>query len=668
MIGLHTHRPAVPPPVAAPSDLDIYRVTDRSSVTVLAPLPPAPASPSQRTDTFAQPPGRPTAAAPSPELVAHARLERLRAAGWLEVRRLGQGGMGELFVGYDPGLQRSVVAKFIRSAALSESARKRFRTEAAALARLNHPNVARLFAYVEAADPYLVVEFADGGNLSDLVKAAPLSAREAAALLEATARGVAAAHAAAVIHRDLKPSNILLDRNGPTVVPKVADFGLAKDADAVESLTHTGAVLGTPEYMSPEQAANQNSGCDGRSDVWGLAATLYAAVTGEPPYTRETAVSQVLVKPLRPPEQVTPGLPENLAAVIKKGLEKHPNDRYQTAAEFADDLRRFLGGRPVRACRRAWPVRAWRRIQRLPRGATAAALLVGVALGSLGMILAGDPRPVTARDLRPQREPPDALAELQAEAAKGPVKVVPEAGLPKWHEWKVGRAEVGPTGATDGSAYAQPIGRGVLELYRPTTDRYRVSWEIRQSVPNPNAQGGGSSVGVFLGHQSRSRADGALLQAFLAVEFQDFDVFGKKPPAAFDVAVTGYYFPQRPGRVSHQSIHQQQTNPVRLPAGARLEGVWRRITAEVTPERVRFWVQMDTGAADVGQLLFDRKGSDLNDDAVELRQAFAALNSPNQLPDLMPTQFGFGGGLGVLAYSSGVSFRNVVVTPLPDNK
>jgi len=345
---------------------------------------------------------------PSPP-VTSARAAKLASAhGFIDVIRMPTaGGMGELYRAYDPATARAVVIKFVRLDTRSIPNLGRFLTEARSLARVQRENVARLFSFVEGGDPYFIMEDVAGGSLTDLLEAGPLTGPDAARLIAAAARGVTAAHREGVIHRDLKPGNILLSVKSVEATPKVADFGIAKDLDAVEPQTNTYALIGTPGYMSPEQADWRASECDARSDVWGLAATLYCCVTGSPPFDRHLRPEAILKQPLIPAIVRRPDLSPELNAVICKGLEKEPSDRYQTADAIADDLGRFLAGLPVLARPRAWPLRLWRRAQRIPKVAAVSILVALFAIVALGAMMIAD------------RKRPEPTAEQKVEKLMG---------------------------------------------------------------------------------------------------------------------------------------------------------------------------------------------------------------------------------------------------------
>jgi WD40 repeat protein len=259
--------------------------------------------------------------------------------------------------------------------------RARLLAEADAIARLRHPNIVQVYE-VGSHDgvPFLSLEYMEGGDLAALLAAAPLPPARAAALLEVLARAVHAAHAAGVIHRDLKPANVLLTADG---TPKVADFGLARH-DRPE-LTATGAVMGTPSYMAPEQAAGQNRAVGPAADVYALGAILYECLTGRPPFRGdsdlETLQQTASAEPV-PPRRLRATVPRDLDTVCLKCLEKEPARRYATALELAEDVARFRRGEPVRARPLGRVGRGWRWCRRNP-------VLALLTLALLAVMVAG---------------------------------------------------------------------------------------------------------------------------------------------------------------------------------------------------------------------------------------------------------------------------------------
>jgi hypothetical protein len=264
---------------------------------------------------------------------------------------LGRGGMGLVFKAWQKSLKRHVALKIVVSGAhAGAEERARFRTEAEAVARLHDPGIVQIYEVGEQAGcPYLALEFVGGGSLAQRLDGAPVPPRRSAQLVLDLARAVQHAHEQGIVHRDLKPANILLTEAGAA---KIADFGLAKLLDAEQGHTHTGAVLGSPSYMAPEQAAGQARAVGPATDVYALGAILYELLTGRPPFLGASVLEtldQVRTHDPAPPQALQPTVPADLAAVCLKCLEKNPAERYPSAAALADDLDRFLRGDAVAA-------------------------------------------------------------------------------------------------------------------------------------------------------------------------------------------------------------------------------------------------------------------------------------------------------------------------------
>jgi hypothetical protein len=309
--------------------------------------------------------------------------------GFRILREVCRGGMGVVFYAVQSKLDRPVAIKMILAGRLAgPEERVRFLMEGGLLARLNHPNFVQVYEVgtVEAsagmAQPYLVLEYVDGGNLRAELAGKPRPARRAAEQVLVLARAIEAAHAQGVVHRDLKPANVLIAGDGTL---KISDFGLAKDIGTGEGLTPSGITLGTPEYMAPEQArADRTIGP--AVDIYALGAILYEMLTGRPPFTGNTPV-EIILKVLdqvpTSPSQLRPGLSRDLATICRKCLEKEPRARYARAADLADDLSRWLDGRPIRARPVGRVERAvkWARRHPLP-AALAALVLISFIAGS----------------------------------------------------------------------------------------------------------------------------------------------------------------------------------------------------------------------------------------------------------------------------------------------
>jgi beta-lactam-binding protein with PASTA domain/tRNA A-37 threonylcarbamoyl transferase component Bud32 len=265
-------------------------------------------------------------------------------------RQIARGGMAEVYLARDLLLDRPVALKMLfPELSVDRSFVERFRREAQAAANLSHPNIVSVFDWGEADSTYFIVmEYVDGRSLSNLLRTeGPLLADRAAGIGAEVAAALAFAHSHHVIHRDVKPGNVLLADNGQV---KVTDFGIARAANASESLTQTGAVMGTATYFSPEQA--QGMSVDGRSDIYSLGVVLYEMVTGRTPFSAENPIT-VAYKHVRetppPPREVNPSVPPEFEAVILQAMAKSPDDRYQTAEELRADLVRYQQGRPVLA-------------------------------------------------------------------------------------------------------------------------------------------------------------------------------------------------------------------------------------------------------------------------------------------------------------------------------
>jgi serine/threonine-protein kinase len=258
--------------------------------------------------------------------------------------------MGVVYQARQVSLNRVVALKMVLAGGhAGEQELARFRVEAEAVARLQHPNIVQVFEVGRAEGcPFFSLEFCPGGSLADRLGGTALPPEEAARLVRALAGAMHAAHRAGVVHRDLKPANVLLAADG---TPKISDFGLAKRLDDAAGRTQTGSVLGTPSYMAPEQAEGRKD-VGPAADIYALGAILYELLTGRPPFRAATpldTVFQVVADEPAPPRQRNPGVPRDLEAVCLKCLSKDPRRRYADAADLAADLGRFLDGEPVAA-------------------------------------------------------------------------------------------------------------------------------------------------------------------------------------------------------------------------------------------------------------------------------------------------------------------------------
>jgi WD40 repeat protein len=305
------------------------------------------------------------------------------------LEEIARGGMGVVYKARQVSLDRIVAVKMLLAGPLAgKDFVQRFRTEAAAAASLQHPNIVAIHEVGFAeGQHFFAMDYVEGLTLAQLVANGPLSARQAATYLQTIAEAIHFAHERNVLHRDLKPSNVLIDSG--TDQPRVTDFGLAKRLEAETDLTLSGQVLGSPNYMSPEQALGKRGTVGKRSDVYSLGAILYHLVTGRPPFQGETltdVLHQVVNAEPVSPRLLNPSVPVDLETVCLKCLEKEPEKRYATAQQLADELDRFLNDEPIHARPVTRVERAWRWCRRKPALAgslaIAALLLLIVAIGS----------------------------------------------------------------------------------------------------------------------------------------------------------------------------------------------------------------------------------------------------------------------------------------------
>lgn len=298
------------------------------------------------------------------------------------------GGMGIVYRARQRTLNRDVALKFVlMGGAASKEEQQRFQVEAEALALLRHPGIVTVHGVHRAGgQTCLVMEYVDGTNLKDLIQETPLAPERAAATVQTVAEAVEEAHRQGILHRDLKPANILIDQQGR---PQVTDFGLARIAGDRTEITVTGQILGTPGYMSPEQATGARD-VDCRTDVYAMGAILYAALAGRPPFRADTVAGTlqlVRMHDVPPLKDLVPNVPHDLETICLKCLQKSRQQRYQSAQELADDLHRFLNNEVILAQRASVVERSIRWFARNPVIGTAAllvALLAGALVTGLG--------------------------------------------------------------------------------------------------------------------------------------------------------------------------------------------------------------------------------------------------------------------------------------------
>ncbi len=448
--------------------------------------------------------------------------------GRFQIRReLGRGSFGRVFLAFDPRLGREVALKVPRGDVLaSPELRERFQREARAAAGLDHPGIVPVYE-AGAIDQlaYIASAYCPGPTLAAWLKqqTEAVPSQFAAELLASLADAVQHAHARGVLHRDLKPSNILLQRKSEIrnpkseiredsnfkfhisdLEPKVTDFGLAKRLEGTECGSQTGseAILGTPNYMAPEQASGQSKTVGPAADVYALGAILYELLTGRPPFQGEMVLDtleQVRSREPVPPSRLRPRLPRDLQTICLKCLTKQPARRYASAAALADDLRRFLNGEPIRARPVSAGERWWRWCRRNPwvAGLTAAlvAALIGGLVTALGLWQQADEQRRQADEQRlraeaqwrraeEQREQAD-QGRRQAEAQRRRSEL--EAAKTGWLHAVLAGQDDDPLALAGRSFVARTAGehltvRAILERGRARVKKLEGQWEIQATV------------------------------------------------------------------------------------------------------------------------------------------------------------------------------------------
>ena len=339
-------------------------------------------------------------------------LEGVTVPGYDILGELGRGGMGVVYKARDQRLHRLVALKMVLAGAhVGEVGLARFRAEAEAVAKLTHANIVQIYETGEhEGRPFFSLEYVEGGSLDHRLSEGPSSPKSAAQFVETLAHGRWRwPTRAGVVHRDLKPANILLAKMGSqsslvrgresdssshngehwsrNSVPKIADFGLAKRTDDASNQTQTGAILGTPSYMAPEQAGGKNREIGPATDIYALGAILYELLVGRPPFKAGNpidTVRQVVEQEPVPPRQLEPRVPLDLETICLKCLEKEPARRFATSADLADDLRRFVEGSPIHSR----PTPAWERVWKWCRRRPAIVSLLAVCVAAtLSMVL-----------------------------------------------------------------------------------------------------------------------------------------------------------------------------------------------------------------------------------------------------------------------------------------
>jgi serine/threonine-protein kinase len=551
------------------------------------------------------------------------------------------GGMGLVWRARHKVLNQVRALKLLPAGSAADpGAVARFCQEAEATARLVHANIIVIHEFGHHdGQLYYTMDWLEGGTLADRLKAGPLAADDAADRVARLARAVQHAHDNKVIHRDLKPSNVLFTADG---TPKLTDFGLAKMLDD-EGLarTQTHAAMGTPEYMSPEQAAGHSRDATPAMDVWGLGAVLYHCLTGRAPFKgRSKKETLELVQQANPvlPSRLRKGLHPDLEAVCLKCLEKDPARRFPSAADLAADLERRLEKKRTVTP----PLGRVEKLRRVARGHPIRAALVGLAL-TLAVL-----GPAVGYLLHPDRP----LWELERRLARGEaVTLIGATGMPAWSQWLVGKGQ--------GFAYADPDGtftvssdqESFLELVR---DPGRTSYRFRADVRHRRGEKA-AMVGVYL-LRGQGRVPAGMAHWCYRVRFNNTTSIAppRQPnaPTGNPVAVEPWLYVQgNKGRFCSSTGRNYSRTAIEPKASQ-----WRKLAVEVTPARV---VVLWEGER-IAQVPAERMPADASD----LEPNLQTGTRPEDWHRLPRVGFDARGSLGLFVMAGIASFREVVVEPL----
>jgi serine/threonine-protein kinase len=558
------------------------------------------------------------------------------------LEELALGGMGVIYKARHRDLGRIVALKTMRVVTMVDADHVlRFEREARAAARLSHPNIITMYEVdVFLGRPYYTMEFQAAGSLAQNRQrfAEP---RAVAALVEKVARAVHYAHGEGVLHRDLKPSNILINSRGE---PLVSDFGLARLAESDIELTRTGAVLGTPAYMAPEQAAGLNKEVGPAADVWALGVILFELLAGRRPFLGNDGDEirhQILQADPPRLRFVLPDVDRSVETIVSKCLEKEPGRRYASAEALADDLGRWLRDEPIAAR----PEGLVRRLGRLRRRHPA--LLIGAGLVGILAILwtfAGDL-------VRPDPDHP--LKEIERTLARGlPVTLLEDTGSPRWSQIGLGNAMLVEQPRPESAfSFGSHEGVSLLELVH---DPRQPSFRFRAEVCHM-AGGISSEVGIYFAHSQHPR-QGTVDHCYCTVSFNDLEDLHDPPGADGHRTYVSLKMRRHDfARQFNQSLWGGGLKKYYRSArstGPRGDFRWRQLAVELDAVDFRvFWEGICFGLVARDQL-------------VKEAEQFTIVGPSERSPVIPAPEFHPRAPLGLFVQNAGALFRRVVIEPL----
>lgn len=561
---------------------------------------------------------------------------------------LGYGGMGTVYRAIQRPTNRPVAIKVMNHFAPGSPMRERFANEVRAHARINHPGVVAIYEVGDCSHgPYFTMEYRPGTTLAMLIKRRQTDDRVAVRILADAAEAIHAAHVQGILHRDIKPSNMLVDADGRV---RITDFGLARHCDSA-TLTLTGVLVGTYAYMSPEQLFGQIDAISKASDVYGLGASLYHALTGRTirqsqpsgPISPHTLVDEL---PWNAP--IRANLCPTLEAIVRKCLAIDPGKRYETAEQLAKDLRNWLNDRPTLATP---PTRVQRFERELRRYRTA----VGVILFCAFLALAAS---VAVRHADPKHR---LVSRLNASARSGEtVQLVPDRGAPEWSEVKLGSVDLQTPPVRNGAFGFRAESAVLISLVdNPPTPNYRLEADLlyhgNAGLTETDTVNGFSGVGLFIDYQTARFDDGRI--AHTAITFPIRDGGHPSQPKVVNGTLFGFF--EDSERLLPTSNNMILGSPrFRIPQRDDGQPQWRTIGLTVRDGGVTIEYRESEGkwqsvAVVEPELL-----------AMVSHAARRGMTAIDPILAGMPAEFDSRRPLGIYARQAAVSVRNVTIQPL----
>jgi serine/threonine-protein kinase len=549
---------------------------------------------------------------------------------FLVLEPLGQHGPVVVLKARQLSRDRLVAIKMVAKEQAPTAELDRFRRGRDDQARLHHAHIVEVYDRGEDEDDvFFTMEYGAGGTLAQRIGGRPLPAEEAARLLHALASAVEYAHGQRIVHRDLKPANVLLTTDG---TPKITDFGLAKRLEAESSPTRSGNLLGTPPYIAPEQIDGQTE-VDARTDVYGLGAVLYEALTGRPPFRGKHELDtlfQVRHSRLVLPRRHHRAVDRRLESICLKCLERRPPRRYHSARALADDLERWQHRRRPKA--HALPVRLGRAVRRRPVAWAAVLLALVAGIGAW----------VLSYLLNPARDLEDTKRRLRGGE---PVIAIDTTGKPVWFQWRTSdkrsRTEVGLDRTFSVQCWDH---LGLLELVDdPQHERYRFRVEVRHDATWKLGR-----VGLYFAHRVHATGQGARRQYYVELTFSDA---AQTPSVPNRVQLSLGRCPETPSQEPHHIVTFLKDHEFTRTLASPGQGPWCQLEVEVKPDTIRASWRRPTGPETANFRVAHGDVMAAAENVVEDPQ--------DEMPTFLPR-----GGLGLVVYHGTASFRNAVIEPL----